>query len=361
MATPNSVGPPGIFLALFRWFCDPAIVEDIEGDLMEDFHRNLEKSGRWEAQRLFIWEVMQLARPSLVRNPFRSIHFNMHYMKKSDWMWIGVIHLLLLAMIVSPFLPGPSNRLVVGLSALGQSATFLGLVLAPVGALWLLLDFRSGSPSTGKHRRVLASIAAVVVMVPALLSVVYAFLLMGMAAGIAASALLALCGFYVWHNVRKLGVQSRPFGFVPVCLLTVPGLSLFAHMCVIGPVSAYSRGLAMDRSEELIGLVEQFKTEKKRYPLSLQELENSLSVKLPGSPVMGISELKYHADDQGFNVSFSQWQHMAVDEEIVLFSKANLTTQKALGFDYKLDKHRVKGAYASFDADRAHWRYYWCD
>ncbi|SEI37634.1 hypothetical protein SAMN05216327_10111 [Dyadobacter sp. SG02] len=361
MATPNPAAPPRFFLALFRWFCDPDIAEDVEGDLMEDFHRNLEKSGRRKARRMFIREVMQLVRPSLVKNPFRSIHFNIHYMKKSDWVWIGVIHMLLIIMIVSPFVPGPSNRLVIGLSALGQSAMFLGLLLAPMGALWLFLDFRGRSASTGKHRQVLASIAAGVVMIPALLSVVYAFLLVGIAAGTAASALLGLCGFYVWKNVRRLGEQSRPFGFVPVCLLTVPGLSLFAHMCVIGPVSSYSRGLAMDRSEELIGLVEQFKTEKGRYPLTLQELENGLSVKLPDSPVMGISELKYDADEQGFNVSFSQWQHMAVDEEIVIFSKANFTVQNALGFDYKLDKHRVKGAYASFDADRAHWRYYWCD
>lgn len=361
MVTSNPAGPPRFFLALFRWFCHPAIAEDIEGDLLEAYHRNLELLGHAKARRLFIWEVMQLIRPSLVRNPFCSIHFNMHYMKKSDWIWMAVIHLLLVIMIVSPFMPGPSNRLVVGLSALGQSATFLGLALAPVGALWLILDFRGRSGRVGTHRRVLASIAAGIVMVPALLSVVYAYLLIGVAAGIAASVLLGLAGFYVWKSVRALGPQSRPFGFVPVCLLTVPGLSLFAHMYVIGPVSAYSRGLAMDRSEELIGLVEQFKAEKGRYPLTLQELESDLSITLPDSPIMGISELKYHADEQGFNVSFSQWQHMAVDEEVVLFSKANLMGKEALGFDYKLDKHRVKGAYASFNTDRAHWRYYWCD
>lgn len=361
MATSDPAGPPGFFLGLFRWFCDPAIVEDIEGDLMEDFHRNLERSGLRKARWAFIWEVLQLIRPSLVKNPFRSIHLNMHYMKNSDWKWLMVIHLLLVAMAVSPFLPGPPNRLVVGLSAFAQAMVYLGAALVPVGVLWLVLDFKQRTGSRGAHRRILASIAAVILMLPALLGVIYCFILIGVGAGIAASALLGLFCYYIWKQIRELGTQSRAFGFVPVCLLTVPGVSLLMHMYVLAPASTYSRGLAMDRGEALIGLVEQFKTENGRYPTTLMELENGLSVKLPDSPVMGISGLKYSVDDQGFNVSFSQWQHMAVDEEIVLFSKESLAGQDRLGFDYKLDKHRVKGAYASFDANRTHWRYYWCD
>lgn len=361
MATPTPAGPPVFFLAFFRWFCNPAYAEDIEGDLIEDFHRNVQRFGPGKARRLFIWEVVQLLRPSLIKKPFHSIHFNTHYMKKSDWMWMAIVHSLVVVLIVSPFLPGPPNRLVVGLSALAQSAAFFGVVLVPVGLLWLFLDFRDRTKRIGMHRRVLASIAAGIVMVPALLGLVYTFMLIGTGAGIAGSAIVGLFCYYVWNGVRKLRAQSGPFGFVPLCLLTVPTVSLLMHMYVMEPVSAYSRGLAMDRGEALIGLVEEFRAENGRYPVTLQELGEGLSAKLPDSPVMGVSELKYNADAHGFNVSFSQWQHMAVDEEIVLFSKANLTGSEGLGFDYKLDKHRVKGAYASFGTGREHWRYYWCD
>jgi len=31
--------PPKIALRLFRWFCDPEFVEDIEGDLLERFEK----------------------------------------------------------------------------------------------------------------------------------------------------------------------------------------------------------------------------------------------------------------------------------------------------------------------------------
>lgn len=361
MAPPPPAGPPAVLLAFFRWYCDPANAEDIEGDLLESFYRNVERFGQRKARRLFIGEIVLLLRPSLAKNPLHSIHFNTTYMRKSDWTWLVIIHLLLVTMAVSPFLPGPPNRLVVGLSAFAQAMTYLGAILAPAGVLWLILDFRQQKGVPGSHRRVLASIAAGVLMIPSLLGLIYSYMLIGVGAGIAASVVLGMSCYYLWKGVRRIRTQSRPFGFVPVCLLTVPGLSFLLHMYVIGPVSAYSRGLAMDRGEVLIGLVEEFKMEKGRYPTTLKELERALSVELPDSPVMGISGLKYSVDQQGFNVSFSQWQHMAVDEEIVLFSKESVAGQDWLGFDYKLDKYRVKGAYASFDTNRAHWRYYWCD
>lgn len=66
-------------------------------------------------------------------------------------------NILLVLLIVSSFLPDPPNRLVVGLSALAQSAAFFGVVLAPEGLLWLLMDFRDRTKGVGTHRRVLGS------------------------------------------------------------------------------------------------------------------------------------------------------------------------------------------------------------
>ena len=35
------IQPPEFFLRFFRWYCDPAIAEDIEGDLREMFYREV--------------------------------------------------------------------------------------------------------------------------------------------------------------------------------------------------------------------------------------------------------------------------------------------------------------------------------
>jgi len=57
-----------IALRVFRLFCDPRIVEDIEGDLLERFEIRLHKKGQRKARWLFIKEVIQLFRPGIVRN-----------------------------------------------------------------------------------------------------------------------------------------------------------------------------------------------------------------------------------------------------------------------------------------------------
>ncbi|WP_188933013.1 hypothetical protein [Dyadobacter endophyticus] len=93
-------------------------------------------------------------------------------------------NILLVLLIVSSFLPGPPNRLVVGLSALAQSAAFFGVVLAPEGAALVAYGF-PGSYERGRNAPTCA--------------------------GIAASSLVGLFCHYVWKGVRKLEARSSPF------------------------------------------------------------------------------------------------------------------------------------------------------
>lgn len=59
--------PSVLFLHLFRWFCDPFMVEDLEGDLLERFEIRVHKYGQRKAKWLFIKDVSQLFRPSIIR------------------------------------------------------------------------------------------------------------------------------------------------------------------------------------------------------------------------------------------------------------------------------------------------------
>ena len=60
--------PVRLFLRLFRWFCDPDIVEDIEGDLLERMEIRSRKKSIGKARWLLIRDVVALFRPGIIRN-----------------------------------------------------------------------------------------------------------------------------------------------------------------------------------------------------------------------------------------------------------------------------------------------------
>ncbi|HEY0739859.1 MAG TPA: ABC transporter permease [Chryseosolibacter sp.] len=63
----SNIKPPKFFHRFFRWFCDPAIAEDIEGDLMEMFHRDAETASAGKARFRFARNTVKLFRPGIIR------------------------------------------------------------------------------------------------------------------------------------------------------------------------------------------------------------------------------------------------------------------------------------------------------
>ncbi|SHG47603.1 putative ABC transport system permease protein [Chryseolinea serpens] len=60
--------PPLLFLKFFRWYCDPKMLDYIEGDLMEAYHARLKKYGKRKADAKFIVDVLLLFRPGIIRS-----------------------------------------------------------------------------------------------------------------------------------------------------------------------------------------------------------------------------------------------------------------------------------------------------
>lgn len=65
MKTKNS--PPSLPLRFFRWFCHPDLLPSIEGDLMELFNERTANIDQRSAKWLFVWDVIKLFRPSIIR------------------------------------------------------------------------------------------------------------------------------------------------------------------------------------------------------------------------------------------------------------------------------------------------------
>lgn len=75
--------PPRLFLRFFRWFCHPDCREDIEGDLMEVFHRNAATAGHTAANWRFAIDVIKLFRPGVIRPLKPGFYSNSYSMLKN--------------------------------------------------------------------------------------------------------------------------------------------------------------------------------------------------------------------------------------------------------------------------------------
>src|SRR5687767_6933397 len=133
---------PRQILAFFRGFCHPEFREDIEGDLLERFHNRVTKLGVRRAKWLLLKDVLLLFQPGIIRD-LKSQTQHKFFMKKFNWIKLIAINLLLIIVIILPFLPGPPNKVVIGLSILAQSAGFFGLLLIPSGIIWSIVEIRN--------------------------------------------------------------------------------------------------------------------------------------------------------------------------------------------------------------------------
>jgi putative ABC transport system permease protein len=68
MSRPYQIQPPRWPLRLIRHFVKKEFLEEIEGDMEEIFHSNMERMPASKAKRIYAWETIKLLRPVLVRN-----------------------------------------------------------------------------------------------------------------------------------------------------------------------------------------------------------------------------------------------------------------------------------------------------
>lgn len=72
---------------LFKWFCDPAAFEELQGDLEEAYVENIALVGRSKANRIYTKEVLKMIRPSVIRSlnliPSNMLRLPKNYLKTS--------------------------------------------------------------------------------------------------------------------------------------------------------------------------------------------------------------------------------------------------------------------------------------
>lgn len=70
----NSINhqPPKIAQSFLRWYCKPELVEDIEGDIHEDFNKRYIRSGKRVARFYYLIDVIRFFRPFAIKNIFKT-------------------------------------------------------------------------------------------------------------------------------------------------------------------------------------------------------------------------------------------------------------------------------------------------
>jgi putative ABC transport system permease protein len=62
----NDPKPNRFALRVLTWFCPPHLLEEIEGDLLQKFERDVKTFGRRKAKRRLLWNVVRFFRPGIV-------------------------------------------------------------------------------------------------------------------------------------------------------------------------------------------------------------------------------------------------------------------------------------------------------
>jgi putative ABC transport system permease protein len=85
--------PPKFWHRFFRWFCHPDLLQGVEGDLMELYNERLAEQGKRKADRRFIFDVLLLFRPAIIRPMEGSYQLNSYGMLR-NYLKVGVRNIL---------------------------------------------------------------------------------------------------------------------------------------------------------------------------------------------------------------------------------------------------------------------------
>jgi hypothetical protein len=285
---------------------------------------------------------------------------------------IAGVTILALALMFYPFLPGTHDRLAVTLATMALMLGWAGLLLVPIGAIWLVYELMrrrtktQREPTQGKgHYFAIAAMAASLVVAAAV----------ALAAAIQTGPSLAVGVLLFWAYVvyRLMPRVTRlkeggggGFNPAPLYMLIVPSVLVVAHLTLLKPAVEFSRNRAIMGSAKLIKAIEAYRAAHGRYPLSLA---SSISDYDP--PVVGVERYHYEPSERAYNVFFEQFTYPIGVQEFVMYNP--LDEQTLMVHDQDL----LEATQEQIDAERAyhlrhnahavpapappHWKYFWFD
>ncbi len=256
-----------------------------------------------------------------------------------------------------PFLPGPFDPLALPLSMMARVAGFIGLLFAPIGALWMASSYSRAL--AGKQHA--WGVAALIVS-----SLVWAGVsLAAFALGSLSLALVCLAlGVYmivrITPRLTALKTPPTPTPARALYLLVVPIAVFLVQQALLEPAVVFSRNHAIRNSAQLIADIEQYRTTRGQYPPSLLSVHKDYS---PG--IIGIEKFHYEPSGDAYNLLFEQPVSPLGTQEFVVYNPRDKQTATSHALDllqYTPERLELaRGYYAVHDVPHTHWKYFWFD
>jgi len=282
---------------------------------------------------------------------------------------MGAITMLIIACMFLPFLPGQYDGLAVTLSAMSQLFGVAGLLLVPIGVLWLAYELtkRARRKRNLPHIERAYYFARASIIASSIVAVAIslgAFASIGLTFGFGTLALLA---YIVSRLIPKLkllkNAEPENLNPAPLYLTFIPIAVLVLQVMFAAPATEFSRNYAIARTAELINAIEEYRIANGHYPKSLlaehQDYEPS---------VIGIKQYYYEPSGDAYNLFFEQPTFLLANpgtREFVMYNKLDEQTMIAHDSDIlrwtPAELQQRRGWYAVHDAPSPHWKYFWLD
>jgi len=283
---------------------------------------------------------------------FKNIKLlNYHSVKHFTYM-IFFVSILTLGMIY-PFLKGDFDHLAIPISTIIQVFGLVGLSFVPIGILWMAIP---------KYRFGFAIAAIIVSFFITLILALFATLSVGKSFGIVILFIWIIIATLLLPQIKKLKILTgNKFDFFPLYLIGVPVITLILQLILAKPLTELSRNRTIENANRFIRDIEEFKTLRGAYPLTLQAQNKDYF-----PDVVGVEKYFYAPHRKGYNLYFEQPRFLLDrfgTREWVVFNPLdeNSVYSHTSWLLPTEQEEAIQGWYASGNTGHKHWKYFFFD
>jgi MFS family permease len=282
---------------------------------------------------------------------------------------LGAILVVLAVAILLPYLPGEYDGLAQTVSVTAQLIGVVGLLLVPIGALWLAAEVLARARS--QHNRSQAgwrfgfAIAALIGC--SLLVLASMWVTLGFESLSFGLVLLGVWLYAVWRLIpatsRLNQSESTSFNVTPVYLVSIPLAVLLLQLLLAAPATDSSRGRAIAAGAGLIADIERYRRTNGAYPRTLAAINRDYQ-----ASTIGIEGYTYAPNADSYDLSFQQPRFLLDDfgvREVVVFNPVDqhiIMSHAAGHLVWTPDVARTRqGWFAAYETGVPHWKSFWFD
>ena len=274
---------------------------------------------------------------------------------------LGIVVAVALVLLCTllPFLPGSYDNLAVALSEMAHMFGIVGLLLVPIGLLWLAAN-RSSRLAQRRHVFPLFALIASTIVWFSL------WLAATVQSGYVLSVAVVLLWIWVlrktWTTFRQGSQTASGASALPFYLIAVPLVVASLQWALVERAVEMSRNRAIANSAPLIAAIEEYRNRNGQYPTSL--LAEWPDFK-PG--VIGIRQYHYEPHGEAYNLVFEQFNYRLGTREFVVYNPRDEQVMTAHAIDIleltpnQLVLERTRGHNARHDLPQPHWKLFWFD